>query len=331
MKTISIIGLGRQTVKDHLPALYESDKFTVSGVYDVNKERMSEVCEEFGFRPFYSLEELVLEKPDCALVCVPHSKYFEILKMLASSGIHTLKEKPLAMTLQEASKILDLYTSNETILQVCVQRRFSKLYNATKELIPQIGKVYSLYAESTLNLESLDISKLGWRADASISGGGATLDLGYHMIDLVNFLFGLPDRVYAQLNYNSLPGDYDIDDSAKLMFQIGNINCNAMITKIFYKKCERIRIFGTEGFIWIDDRTVSLVDRKYQVIENHTFRPKDIEVREQINSFFDNVLSGSEAYWRNDNVISDQILNMQFIDAIYRSHSEKSVVTLEKK
>ena len=181
-----------------------------------------------------------------------------------------------------------------------------------------------------MNLDNLDRTVLGWRADRSISGGGATLDLGYHIIDLINHLFGLPNRVYAQLNYNSLDGEYDVDDFAKIMFEIGGINANATITTIFHKKCERIKVFGKKGFIWIDDRTVSLVDRKCKVIETHTFRPNNIEISEQIRTFSDNIDFGPSVYWRGDTIIRDQIANIKIIDAIYLSHLSKSVIEISK-
>ena len=331
MKRIALIGLGKQTTKDHLPAIYNSPDYKIVGVFDLDPKRTQEISSEFHLPQFTSLDDLVAENLDCALVSVPHSSYLPVLETLSKNGIHTLKEKPIAMNLAEASRIVEMYSVNDTILQVCVQRRFSKLYNTTKDLLGKIDDVYSLYAESTLNLESLDRSVLGWRADKSISGGGAALDLGYHIIDLINHLFGLPDRVYAQLNFNSLDGEYDIDDSAKIMFQIGKINANATITKIFHKKCERIRVFGKKGFIWIDDRTVSLVDRKCQIIETHTFRPKDIEISEQIKNFSHNIDFGPSVYWRGDKIIRDQIANMKIIDAIYLSHLRKSAIEISKK
>lgn len=325
-----VVGLGKQVVKDHLPAILARNDLQISGVVDPDKARLKQITKEFGVKGFCDLEEAINNtKPDCALVALPHNQYMPTLAILAQHHIPTLKEKPLAMNLEEAKKIVHLYNENKTYLQICVQRRFSNLYETTKMLLREIGVIYSLYAEYTLNLSSLDASQLGWRADKKISGGGATLDLGYHMIDLLTNLFGVPNKLYAQLNYNSLPGNYTIDDSVKAMFVFSKkVNANILVTKIFNRKGERIRIFGTEGFVYIDDRTVSLRDRQNEIIESHSFNTKEHEVNNQLEYFITHMNDPKMLELENNQILYDQLTNMSIIDAIYQSDEEERVIRL---
>lgn len=330
-KKILVIGLGKQVMKDHLPAIRDNNQLEIVGLVDQNVPNLKLAAKEYGVPGFKSTKEALSKVlTDCALVAVPHNQYFEILTLLAENKIPTLKEKPIAMNLEEAERIIELYRSNNTYLQICVQRRFSNLYDTTKQLLNEIGSIYSLYAEYTLNLPSLDSSSIGWRANKDISGGGATLDLGYHMIDLLINLFGEPDLLYAQLNYNSLPGDYTIDDSVKAMFTFDNkINSNILVTKIFGKKGERIRIFGTKGFVYIDDRTVSLRNRDNDIIESHSFNTKEHEVNNQLNYFIENMHNKKMLDIKNNSILSDQLINMKVIDAIYRSDKIKKVMRFD--
>jgi len=53
--------------------------------------------------------------------------------------------------------------------------------------------------------------------------------MGYHIIDLLTYIFGLPDELYAQLNYNSVGKGYTIDDTMKALMTFDN-HINAINT-----------------------------------------------------------------------------------------------------
>lgn len=330
--TLLLIGAGRQMQNDHLPALMSIAGVRAAAVIDPNPVALQATASRVMAAGYTQLQSaLDAVDPDAALVCLPHSEYRDVLEVLATRGIPTLKEKPLARSLPEGLGFIRRYEEAGTYLQLCVQRRFSDLYRTCQALIEQIGNVYSVYAEYTLNLRSLDKAALGWRADREISGGGATLDLGYHTVDLLTYLFGEPDRVYAQQNFSSIPGDYDIDDSVKALFTYrdGAINANLFATLIYRRKGERVRIFGDQGYVSIDDRTVSLFDFRDRELESHSFRMKEHDIRNQLAFFLDHVRAGgsSEA---SAKLLSDQLMNMKIIDAIYESHRSGREVTLSR-
>lgn len=331
---VMLVGLGKQMVKDHLPAVLRRADLRVAAVVDPSEA----ACEQVRTRIPYPVAtgpalDAVLPHADVdlAIVAVPHNQYLAILAPLAESKIPVLKEKPIATTENEALELLRLFRKNHTYIQICVQRRFSKLYDQAAAMIQDIGSVYSIYAEYTLNLKSLDEGTLGWRADRKVSAGGATLDLGYHTIDLLTSLFGLPDHIYARLNFNSLPGAYSIDDSMKAMMTYGKtINANMLTTKIFGKKGERVRIFGVDGFVFVDDRLVRRLDRDLNPIETHEYTTKQHEVDRQLDHFITNRQRPDRLDVEQDHALRDQLLNMRIIDAIYRSHEENSVIHLDQ-
>ncbi len=327
MKRIIFVGAGRQTQKDHIPAAMKHPECEIVGIVEPNAATLQQACETVGCPGFTDLDTaLKFCEPTAAIVSVPHVQYFPVLEKLAENRIATLKEKPLAINSEEGSQVVELYKKNNTYLQICVQRRFSHLYDTCSKLIKNIGSIFSLYAEYTLSLESLDKSKLGWRANKAVSGGGASLDLGYHTIDLLTYLFGMPDKIYAQLNFNSLPGDYSIDDSMKALctYRNGQINAHMFVTKIYRRKGERIRIFGDQGYVTIDDRTVKLYNRQHELLESHSFNTKEQEVIDQFSRFLKNSSGGIDV--KKDRLLQDQLLNMKIIDAIYESNSKSKIV-----
>lgn len=322
---VIIIGLGKQATKDHIPAVLRRNDVEITAVVDIDADRSKIVGDDLGADYFTDVEEAIkATKPDLAIVCVPHSSYLEILKILAQNKIATLKEKPLAMNTAEAKSIIDLYALSNTYLQVCVQRRFSKLYDTTRRLINEIGTVYSVYVEYALNLTAQEMAS-GWRSNRHSSGGGATIDMGYHVIDLLTYLFGTPDRLYAQLNFNSIGSEYTIDDTAKVLMMFNQtINANITITKVFNQKSERVRIFGDKGSVSLDGRKVALFDSHKNELESYTFNLKDDEIDRQLDFFVANCSNE-----RNGKLLVDQLKNTIIVDAIYRSHEEKTVVIPE--
>ncbi len=318
-------------LKDHIPAIQDNKDLELVGLIETNKATLRTASKELDVPGFTDVvKALDTTKPDLAIVCVPHNQYLPILEELAKRHIATLKEKPLAMTYAEAEEIINLYQSHKTYLQICVQRRFSRLYETTQHLLNEIGNIYSIYAEYTLDLRDLHPQSQGWRADKKLAGGGAALDLGYHTIDLLVTLFGTPDKVYAQLNYRSLSDDYSIDDSMKAMmtFRNGKINANMLTTKIFNKKGERIRIFGSNGAVYIDNRRVSLTDSDFNELESHAFNTKEHEVISQLDYFVKNARNVGMLSLVNNQLLKDQLDNMRIINAIYQSDDNKEVVQL---
>jgi len=326
---VMVVGLGSQAQKDHIPAILRRKDLDLIALVDSDDETLISCNENIDTKVFHDVRSAIQDvSPDLAIISVPHNQYFDILEVLASNNIPTLKEKPFGVTYAEASEIINLYNAYDTYLQICVQRRFSKLYETTKALLELIGNIYSVSVEYSLNLNASNMAG-GWRADRLISGGGAALDMGYHSIDLLTYIFGVPDKVYAQLSYNSLGNDYSIEDTMKAMMTYcdGKINANVTVTKISNQKSETVRIYGSEGSVLVDGRTVRLFDKDSNEIESHSFNSKQHEVDRQLDEFIKVCLRGGGIDIKNQNFI-DQLSNMRTIDAIYKSHTSNKVVRL---
>lgn len=102
------------------------------------------------------------------------------------------------------------------------------------------------------------------------------------------------------------------------------INANITITKVFNQKSERVRIFGDKGSVSLDGRKVTLFDSHKNELESYTFNLKDDEIDRQLDFFVANCSNE-----RNGKLLVDQLKNTIIVDAIYRSHEEKTVVIPE--
>lgn len=180
--------------KDHIPTVERRGDLKIVAVIDKDFDKAKQFARIYGAKAYSDIGEIkTFNNIDAAIVCVPHNQYAPICDTLAKNKIATLREKPAAMSSQEMAKTISQFRKYDTYLQVCVQRRFSQIYELVKGLIRNIGKIYSIQASYTMCVSEMS----GWRGDRNVMGGGVVIDMGYHMIDLLTYIFGRPDRVYA--------------------------------------------------------------------------------------------------------------------------------------
>ncbi len=264
LRTI-VIGLGKQSTEDHLPALGESEMFDLKAVVDVNEP----IAEQIGKRynvPHYTTVDAALKhhekELDLAIIAVPHDEYLPIIRKVAVLGIDVVKEKPFATSVDEANELRKLSKQHGIMIYVTLQRRFNPIFLTFKQLVKRIGKIYSIEARYTMNIGRLDE---GWRAKKEVAHGGALMDMGYHLIDLLVWYFGLPDTVTCRFSSGNRENQaYDVEDTALMNFvynDLGNDNDrvlgNALISRVYPEKDESLVVYGSRGSVRVERGRVS--------------------------------------------------------------------------
>ena len=324
MINLVFIGLGKQNSKDHINAALANKNVKIIAVCDTDKDTAKITGEKLGVPYFDSLEELLLRcKPDAAIVAVPHKYYSSIITKLITEGVHVLKEKPLDINLNSAVKISELASKHNVNLTVAVQRKHNKIYNLFLDYKERVGDIFSVHGEYTLNIS--DLSE-GWRSSKEISGGGAVIDMGYHLLDLVVWYFGIPERISAELGYNNRKDQkYDVEDTAKVQFSYKNgerrILGSMLLSRIYPSKDEGLFIYGTEGAIKIFKDKIELYNNDRELVESSFVKSNGDDVRLQLDCFIDAIISND--FSGNH---KDHLKDMIFIDAIYKSDENNSTV-----
>jgi predicted dehydrogenase len=324
-KRIALIGLGKQNTKDHLVAIQNSPTAVLVGLCDSNQALAADWAKKLGVPAFNSVEKLLdMVGLDAAVVAVPHFAYLPIIKALADHGVSILKEKPLAMNFEEAKEIAETVEHSGINLTVAVQRKHNKIYQSYLEYASQIGTIFSIHGHYTLNIGRLDE---GWRSSARMAGGGAVLDMGYHLIDLITWYFGLPDRVSADLGYhNRINQSYDVEDTAKMQFsyKVGEhrVLGSLLLSRIYPEKAEALSIYGTKGTVIIYKDRIELFDLHKELLESTYLKSNGKDVALQLDAFLDS-LDDPESKGN----YKEHMKDMVFIDAVYRS--DKNGLTIK--
>ena len=139
------------------------------------------------------LEMLEKEKPDIVVLCSRHPcDHYAQIKAAAERGCHIYCEKPMTADLREADEIVNLVEEKHVKICVAHPARYSLEYLTMKRLIENgaIGTPLTAYG----------------RGKCDHRGGGEDLIvLGTHILDLQTFLFGTPQRVWADVKTNGRP------------------------------------------------------------------------------------------------------------------------------
>ena len=193
---IAVIGTGSIS-REHLDAYKENPNVEIYALCDINKERVEKRAAEYNVpleRTFTDKDEMFKALPeiDAVSVCTWNSAHAECSIAALNAGKHVLCEKPMAMNEEEAKEMKAAADKAGKLLMIGFVRRHGNDCALLKDYIDKgyLGEIY--YAKAQYLRRNGNPG--GWFGDKSRSGGGPLIDLGVHVIDLVRYLMGNPNR-----------------------------------------------------------------------------------------------------------------------------------------
>lgn len=316
---VAVIGLGAQSLSDHIPAVLRRRDLKLISVCDPQtssqdafRERFPEEAKDVvvfsEYRPLIEAGGI-----DFAIVAVPHHEYIDVVRLLCASGIRFIKEKPFARNLEEAKELMRIPRFGECAF-VCAQRRYSPLYQKALEYIPRIGTPYLFNAIYKLNISK---PNEGWRGDTKYAGGGCVLDMGYHIIDQLVWWFGLPANISAHTSALAVPGaTYDAEDTATISFKYKDgLHGSIILSRSAGDKKEEYALYGSNGSITGSKKHLLVQDREGNTLYETSITDGAHMMDGQLDYFIERLsLRGGFA-----DIQAEHFKNMQFIDRCYMS------------
>lgn len=146
---------------------------------------------------------------DLVDICLPTYLHAEFAQLAAEAGRHVVVEKPMALTSEETTRMIEAAHRNGVELMVAQCIRFWPEYVYLKETLDS-GRLGRLVKAEFVRRSAKPVwTWEGWMTDAARSGG-AMLDLHVHDVDFVNYLLGKPNRLYARAIKTPATGGYDL-------------------------------------------------------------------------------------------------------------------------
>ena len=238
-----VIGIGDITIRRVIPAIQADPSSRLYGVVTRDPAKAA----PYNTRVFATLDE-ALSDPQVQAVYVGTPVFLHAPQTIQSlrAGRHVLCEKPMAMNEAEARLMVKTADESKRTFGVAYYRRCYPKVQRARQLIAAgaIGK--PVFAELTNHMWFDGSGQRGWLFDPAKSGGGPLFDIASHRIDVLNFLFGQPQRVTAQLS--NVVHHYAVEDNATVMIEYEN-GVRGVVDVRWHSKINRdeCRIRGTEG------------------------------------------------------------------------------------
>jgi len=217
---LGVIGLGF-IGKVHLRNCLNLKSVRVVAVADSSKKVLN-YAKAFGVKRLFTdyHELLKLKDLDAVIISLPTYLHAESAIIAMEEGKHVFLEKPLARNVEEGREIVSAAGKNGVIFMVGYPLRFVPEFVDLKSQVESgaLGDIQMAYgvdiaagpffhrAESTTPRPVPE-----WWLNIELTGGGALMDLGYHMINLLRWYIGEVSAVKARLGYRF---NFDFEDYA---------------------------------------------------------------------------------------------------------------------
>ncbi len=226
------------------------------GVCDIVSAKADALAGQYGAKAFYNIDELLSSSPefDVAVICTPNGLHAEHSIACLRAGLHVICEKPMALTVQDCTKMIDAAEVADKKLFIVKQNRFNPPVAALKEKLEQqaLGKIFSMQLNCFWN-RSEGYYKDEWRGTKAFDGGTLFTQFS-HFIDLVYWMLGEVKEVKSFLqNYNH-KGVIEFEDTGVVILEFlsGVIGAVNYTVNSFEKNMEgSLTLFGEKGTVKI--------------------------------------------------------------------------------
>ncbi len=257
-------GMGRKYVE--MLHKGEAEGMSLWGVCCRNAPGQAEIKEKYPQAAIYSsVEEVFAHKDefDAAVIVTPHGTHVEIAMMAARAGKHILMDKPAGVSTEEVQSLLKTVSDSGVSFGMIFNTRMNGAYEGAKTLLAgqKLGKVTrAVWICNTWYRSPAYHRSAPWRSTWSGEHGGLLINQCQHYLDIWQWLLGMPDEVYASIDYGKY-NDIPVDDSFDLQFFYKNGLRGTMISSTGeHPGTNRLEIWGTRGKLTVEDEERLLFD-----------------------------------------------------------------------
>lgn len=269
---IGIIGCG-SIIPKHLRAVVEnSDKMELLALCDTVPEKLEMAVNEYkrlgGDRKVsikkYTDHTKLLKDPEIQVVTIATSSGIrpKIAIDALDAGKHVILEKPMALSIKECDEIIKRSEEKGLKVAVCHQLRFLPYMVKLKQALISgaFGKLVHASAAMRWNRSDAYYSSAPWRGTWEYDGG-AFMNQAVHVIDLLLWLMGSAERVYAETGTFLKNIEAEDAGAAVIRFKSGAIGIIEASVCVYPENLEEtLGIFGEKGTVLIGGKALNKVE-----------------------------------------------------------------------
>lgn len=332
---LGFVGCGAWARKKYLPYIKSKRSVDVIAVSDLVSESEFKLIQDIfpNVKLFSNHEEMLAnEKLDGVIVSTPHNLHSDSVKNIIKNRIHTLVDKPLCSTYEEALNLVALADKKEVFLGVSSQRRGSEGIKFLKDHVSdkKLGDIN--WINANFCFDSYTNWEKTWRNNPILSGNpklnqGLILDAGYHIIDSILYILdnNFPKNIVASISNR----DFNVDVDSSIIMDFENdtrvsINLSRNLPK--NTEYENYSILGNKGFATYEKTKSRIGERSvaFYTSMSDEFKKQYIGkelLLDPVNDFIGFLLNKSNLVYKWS---AKKTLNtLKVIEVIYKSAAKK--------
>lgn len=265
----ALIGCGRISV-NHIKAA-ANNKLEIAAVCDLIEAKMSELLAKVDFqedktiRRYTDYKEMIADiQPELVSIATESGSHAEIALYCIEQGINLIIEKPMAMSIDDANKIIKAAEAKKIKVSACHQNRFNVAIQKLREAVEtgRFGQLSHGSIHVRWNRDKNYYDQAPWRGTWA-QDGGALMNQCIHGIDLLRWMMGDEvEEIYGmtQQQFHDYLEAEDVG-MAVIKFKNGAIGTIEGTTNVYPKNLEEtLYIFGEKGTVKIGGTSTNNID-----------------------------------------------------------------------
>lgn len=253
---IAIVGLGRLSLEELLPAFGECKYARLAALVSGDAQKAERVAQQYGItaKSIYSYQTYDRlrdnKEVDIVYVVLPNSMHHEYTIRAAQAGKHVLCEKPMANTSGECAEMIEACKKAGRKLMVAYRMQYEPHHREAIRICRSkaLGPVKLIQAVNAQNQGDPG----QWRLKRALAGGGALPDIGIYCLNAARYLTGEEPIEVLGSTY-STPDDprfREVDETVDFILRFPSGTRASCSTSYSCHQSKRLRVMGPEG--WLD-------------------------------------------------------------------------------
>ena len=256
---MGIIGCGNmgRTHADSIKA-GKIPNMELCAVCDIDERKLEKVSDTYpDVAVFNDVEEMYNSGLiDSVLIAVPHYDHAKYAIMGFDYGLNVLVEKPAGVYTSQVKEMNDAAAKSDKVFGIMYNMRTNPAYRRLKKLVEdgELGHIKRItWIITTWYRPQPYHDSSAWRSTWKGEGGGTLINQNPHQIDLWQWMFGMPDRVYARASYGKFY-DIEVEDEVVAMLDYDNGTIGQYITSTGeFPGTNRLEIACDMGRVIVED------------------------------------------------------------------------------
>ena len=302
MIKIGIVGIGNMG-SNHLANIVKGavTGMEVRAICDISEERKQFAEKNYKDVPFFKNAEEMYKSGliNAVVIAVPHYDHPSLAIKAFEAGLDVICEKPAGVYTKQVLEMNEAAEKSGKVFSMMYNQRTNEFFRKIKEMIDRgdLGTIkrVSWIITNWYRPQAYHDSS-SWRSNWKYEGGGALINQNPHQLDLWQWMFGMPDKIFAKVSYGKYY-DIEVEDDLTAYFEYENGMTGTYIASTGEAPgTNRLEIACDMGKLIFEDDKLTFYRNEISEREHNKINTKPFAAPQCWKSEFCNTLSSGEQH-----------------------------------